>query len=691
MEASVQQHLESIQARYQALLKMSEVIASHRQLSSLLRDLSDSLHPLVSFDAVVLTLFDPDKRTVQLYLLESDTCPPSVPVGQVLPMEESPASIALETRQPFYVADIDLEGRFPGANDMMRSYWVGSYCILPMSTAARQLGALNFVSRRKHAYNAEDIDFMQRVADQVAMAVDNALHHAEAEEYQRQLTRERDRLKVLLDITNILVSNLDHKQLLSNISACLRRLIRHDFASVALYQPDRNELCFLALDFPGGSGLICEEKHEPVSSCPVGLACTTRKPVVLHSGNRQEFDCSVFQVLTAKGFQSACILPLISKDRVLGALNLASMQDHAFSDEDVAVLSPVGSQIAIAVENAKAYSEIAELKDKLAEEKLYLEDEIRSQYNFGEVVGDSEAFRAVLRQAETVAPTGAAVLILGETGTGKELVARAIHELSPQRDRAFIKLNCAAIPTGLLESELFGHEKGAFTGAIAQKIGRFELAHHGTLFLDEVGEIPLELQPKLLRVLQEWEFERLGSTRTIRVEVRIVAATNRDLNQMVQEHQFRPDLYYRLNVFPIQVPPLRERPEDIPSLVRFFAQQCARRMKKRIDTIPTETMDTLARYAWPGNVRELQNLIERAVILSSGPVLKMSFAELKPAAEVQVRSGQTLQEAERQHILQALRESNWVIGGPEGAAVRLGLKRSTLQFRMQKLGISRTK
>jgi formate hydrogenlyase transcriptional activator len=397
----------------------------------------------------------------------------------------------------------------------------------------------------------------------------------------------------------------------------------------------------------------------------------------------------VLRVADAEGLESVCCVPLIRGDRVLGTLNVASRRDHAFTPDDLDLLNHVGNQVAIAIENALAYRQIAELKNKLAEEKLYLEDEIRTQYNFEEIIGESAALKRILNQVETVAPTGSTVLIQGETGTGKELIARAIHSLSDRHERTFVKINCAAIPTGLLESELFGHEKGAFTGAISQKIGRFELAHGGTLFLDEVGDIPLEIQPKLLRVLQEQEFERLGATRTLRVDVRIVAATNRDLSKMVEERQFRSDLYYRLNVFPIVVPPLRERPEDIPILVRYFAQRLARRMNKHIETIPSEAMRALTLYPWPGNIRELENFIERAVILSKGSKLEIPLSELKNSEEVSSAETLTLEEAERRHILQALDETKWVIGGPRGAAARLGMKRTTLHSRMQKLGITR--
>jgi len=336
------------------------------------------------------------------------------------------------------------------------------------------------------------------------------------------------------------------------------------------------------------------------------------------------------------------------------------------------------------------------------QEILDMEDDRCSDRQFSDIVGHSAALCHVLQQVETVAPTEATVLIYGETGTGKELIARVIHNRSARRQHAFVTLNCAAMPTGLLESELFGHEKGAFTGAVTQRVGRFELAHRGTLFLDEIGELPLEVQPKLLRVLQEREFERLGSARTLHTDARLIAATNRDLAAMVAAQTFRADLFYRLNVFPVHVPPLRERPDDIPLLVRYFAQQYARRMGKTLTTIPADTMQTLIQYAWPGNIRELQNVIERAVILSPEPVLQVPCSELTPqAAEARPRPHETpalagrppirnvLEEAERQHILQALEETRWVVAGPQGAAARLGLPRSTLQRRIQQFGLTR--
>jgi formate hydrogenlyase transcriptional activator len=434
------------------------------------------------------------------------------------------------------------------------------------------------------------------------------------------------------------------------------------------------------------------------------IAFRTRKPAILHAAQLRELTTD--DDFTRFGMQEACSIPLVSRDRIVGTLDLGRLNPSPFTDDDLESLTQIANQVAIAVDNAIAYGQIADLKNELAQEKLYLESEIRSEMNFADIVGNSPTIRAVLGQVELVAPSDSTVLLLGETGTGKELMARAIHERSKRRSHAFVKLNCAAIPTGLLESEMFGHERGAFTGAVAQRIGRFELAHGGTIFLDEIGEIPLELQPKLLRVLQEREFERLGSSRTMTTDARLIAATNCDLQGMVDEKKFRADLYYRLNVFPIFIPALRERQEDIPLLVSHFTQLFAHRVNKKIETIPTETMNALVGYSWPGNIRELQNVIERAVLVSNGPALKVPLSDLKNrgAASPGVRPTgargnsaakeesqpirDVLEEVERKQILAALEQSRWIVAGPNGAAARLGLKRSTLQLRMKKLRIS---
>jgi formate hydrogenlyase transcriptional activator len=534
---------------------------------------------------------------------------------------------------------------------------------------------------------------LQQVARQVAVALDNALNFEQAETVQQQLKEERDRLSILLEVNNTVVSVLDLHELLNAVSASLRRLVAHEYASLSLYDPETQRLNIHALDFPVSKGLLQEGLSVPVEGTPTGRALTSRQPVLINRRDIEQFGSDMARRILAEGLKSAYCLPLISHGRPLGTLVVASQLEENFPEKDAELLKHIANQIAIAVENSLAFRRVVDRANKLSEEKLYLQDEIRTEYNFEEIVGESAALKTILEQVQTVAPTDSTVLILGETGTGKELIARAIHNLSDRRERTLVKVNCAAIPTGLLESELFGHEKGAFTGAIAQRIGRFELAHHGTLFLDEVGDIPFELQPKLLRVLQEQEFERLGSTRTIRVNVRLVAATNVDLAQKVAQNQFRTDLYYRLNVFPVSIPPLRERREDIPLLVRYFAQIYARRMKKPIDNIPAKAMSALTEYHWPGNVRELENFIERAVILSRGTELQIPLAELKQRTRSTTVIPQdglvTLEHAEREYIVRALGETNWVIGGPAGAAVRLGMKRTTLQSRMRKLGITR--
>ena len=516
------------------------------------------------------------------------------------------------------------------------------------------------------------------------------LQQASPETTQAELARERDRLRLLLEVNNAVVSNLELPDVFAAISAFCRDLLHHEYTSLALLDKDvPGKIRLHALDFPAGKGFIREEIVLALEGVPAGEAVRTRQPVRFDRPYLERLDSDGARLLLSEDLKSGVCLPLLTRNAVLGTLNLASRHADAFSDTDIELLGQIAVQFAIALENALAYCEIEELKNRLAEEKLILEDEMRSGYQFEDMVGESQALREVLQKVETVAPTDSTVLLLGETGTGKERVARAIHNLSRRSQMPFVKINCAAIPTGLLESELFGHEKGAFTGAVTQKVGRFELAEGGTIFLDEVGDIPPELQPKLLRVLQEQEFERLGGNRTIRVDTRVVAATNRDLSTMVAERQFRSDLFYRLNVFPIRVPPLRERSGDIPLLTRFFAQMYSRRLNRNIETIPTETMDALIRYPWPGNVRELENMIERAVILSPGTVLRVPLAELQSMVEAVPASVGTMEQMEREHILQALRASRWRLSGPQGAAARLGLKRTTLQSRMKKLGIAR--
>ncbi len=670
---------------HQSLLDVSQAILQHRDLNGLFRDLAVRLRAIVPFDFLNLVLYDAATNTMRLHILESSIgIEPHIPELEFTP-DESPSGWVYVHQQPLVIPDVNQETRWPKIMEILRRNRMISSTWLPLTTAQHRLGALMFGFVSGGPLESQ-LDFMRQVSAQVAVAVDNTLNFENAEKYQRQLARERDRLQVLLEITNALVSELDIRELFPSITACLRKVMPSEYSSLALLDKDGGTLKNYALVFEGNPDIIPQGASVAIEESPAGQAVETRRPLVLDRRALAQFKSPLVQRLAAAGLQSFCCIPLITRNRVLGTLNVGSMKENSFAAPDVDFLTQVASQAAIAIENATAFQEIAQLKDQLAEEKLYLEDEIRTEQNFGEIIGDDPAFRQVLDQLAIVAPTDASVLILGETGTGKELIARAIHDLSSRRERTFVKLNCAAIPTGLLESELFGHEKGAFTGAIAQKAGRFELANKGTLFLDEVGDIPLELQPKLLRALQEHEFERLGSVKTIHVDVRLVAATNRDLAQMIEDREFRSDLYYRLNVFPLSVPPLRERTADIPKLARYFTQKYARRMNKRIQSIPTEAMETLARYGWPGNVRELENLIERAVILTRGSSLEIPLAELRAAPET--GTPVTLHDAERDHIRRALEQASGVVGGPNGAAARLGMKRTTLQSKMKKLGLS---
>ncbi len=685
------------ESRTAVLLNVLRILGTPNTPEEQFRELAQTLRKIVDMTVLGALLYEEATKSAHLYACETfgqSILPPEPPER----VEDTLMYHVYQQQQPVVIANVSAETRFPSLVRWFRQYGIRSCCVLPLSTANRHLGALCFSSKHQDAYSETDVAFLSIVAGQVALAIGDAVALEASRVAQAQSQKACDQLKLVLDVNNNVVSNLELRDLLRSISANIRRILDSDLVGVALPDADGKHLRLSAFDFPQSKGFLQEQSSFPIDGSLIGQVFRTREPFV--TGMDENWKTSTEEE-NPEGLQCCCIVPLVSRDRVLGLLVLARRDERPFTEEDLHFASQIAVQVSIAVENAMAYGEIADLKEQLSQEKLYLADEIRSEMNFRDVVGESAAIRRVLHEVETVASSDSSVLILGETGTGKELIARAIHDLSQRRKNAFVKLNCAAIPTGLLESELFGHEKGAFTGAIMQHIGRFELAHRGTVFLDEVGDIPLELQPKLLRVLQEREFERLGSTRTLRSDARLIAATNRELPAMVDEGKFRADLFYRLNVFPIYIPPLRKRQEDIPLLVRHFAQQFARRMNKQIETIPSQTMHALVRYHWPGNIRELQNVIERAVILSDGPVLKVAVSELKSRTKEVGDDGQTpvsparkqirsvLQDAERSEILQALRETNWTVAGANGAAARLGMKRSTLQFRIQKLGLVR--
>ncbi|MCC7123455.1 MAG: sigma 54-interacting transcriptional regulator [Acidobacteria bacterium] len=685
-----------LDARYRALAEVAGVLASQVALDDLLRNLRGLIETLIPFEFLAVYLRDEGADTVSLRLKEARR-PATLPPPMPFPLATSYPGRATHTGEPVYVAHVAADGPAPSAR--LVAHGIASYCAVPLSTPRGTLGAFAVGSKTAGAYSADDVDFLARVGRLVAVAVENAQNLDTVRRQQAAIAGERDRLNLLLDVTNAVVRELDIKALFRAVAPALRRACGADAASLSIFDPDTRRLRVHACDLPSeiadGMPSVIELSLE---GSPAGLVFRSGAPRIFSLPELNDLpDC---ERMRRKGIRAFCAIPLVTAQGTLGALSLGAFDPDTFSEAQLPLLQQVTGQIAIAVGNALSYKRIEVLNAQLAQERVYLQDEIRSEQLFEEIVGRSAALRRVLQEIETVAPTDSTVLILGETGSGKELMARAIHQLSARRDQAFVKLNCAAIPTGLLESELFGHERGAFTGAIAQRIGRFELAHQGTVFLDEIGEVPLDLQPKLLRVIQEREFERLGSARTLRTDARLIAATNRDLAALVDDQRFRQDLFYRLNVFPIQVPPLRDRREDIPTLVRHFTQQFSRRMKKTIETIPAETMEALTRYEWPGNIRELQNLIERAVILSRGPVLDVPLVAVgaprrtsrTPAVDpgaATTGTDTTLAEAERRHIVSVLRETDWVVSGSNGAAARLGMKRSTLQFRMRKLGIER--
>ena len=503
-----------------------------------------------------------------------------------------------------------------------------------------------------------------------------------------KLREEKKRQQVLMEVGRVLAAKWDVRQVFPKISAYLRRVLRQEYAALAVHDEKNGQLVRQAMDFPLRKGSAAGTEINAAKD-PGGKALLERAPLIFNKNEMQEFPAGTTDHLLAEGLQALCCVPLLRPKGPLGVLVLGSTRADAFKTDDLTLLNQVAAQLAITIENARTVREVEQLRSRLDHEKRFLEGEPRTQPHFEEIIGESGALKEVLDQVAIVAASDATVLILGETGTGKGLVARAIHRTSKRKDRSFVTLNCAAIPTGLLESELFGHEKGAFTGAVSQKVGRLELADKGTLFLDEIGEIPLELQPKLLRVLQDHEFERLGGTRTIKVDLRLIAATNRDLARSVIEKEFRSDLFYRLNVFPIRLPSLRERRDDIPLLVRYFVRKFARAMDRGIETVPSETMNTLVNWDWPGNVRELENFIERSVILTEGTALRAPLAELQAESSTSGSAAHSLEGAERDHIIRVLRETGGMISGPRGAARRLGLKRTTLQSKMQRLGITR--
>jgi|HubBroStandDraft_3_1064219.scaffolds.fasta_scaffold07601_3 formate hydrogenlyase transcriptional activator len=702
---------ETLAKRYEALLHVFRSL-SLRTPDEMAHALADELRLVLDFDFLDAIVYKERTKEVEWSV---GTCPVS---RSSVPIEETAGWWIYQNQQTLSIADWSRDARFPAVREALRSLAsdTPSFLGVPLTSPHRNLGVLAIASAQPHAYSEEEISFLSSVSDGLAMAIDASLNFETSRRAQSELERQNSRLKLLLDLTNRVTSSLDLHELLRSTAASIRELMDCDYVPIGLRDANSERFQIYAQDFPLSRGFF----REQIWVSPIGQirnAFDAHKPILLTEIKPANHSPEVYERLVGEGIRSVWLIPLVSRGCLLGFYGLGRRGEESFSDDDSEFLVRIGSQIAIAVENALAFREISDLKNKLAQEKLYLEDEIRSEMDFEEIVGRSPALRHVLELVETVAQTDSTVLLLGETGTGKELIARAVHDHSRRKSSTFVKLNCAAIPTGLLESELFGHEKGAFTGAIAQKLGRMELADQGTLFLDEVGDIPLEIQPKLLRALQEREFERLGSNHTRKANVRLVAATNRDLENMIASQQFRSDLYYRLNVFPIRIPPLRERKEDIPLLVSYFVQKYSRQMQKDIDTVPGTALKTLSSWHWPGNIRELENFIERAVILTRGKSLEAPLGELKaPAASsppvdrrgsvgrdyvarivretieglskvAPNRDREEETENRRSEILRVLRETDGRVGGTEGAAARMSIKRTTLISRMKKLGI----
>jgi formate hydrogenlyase transcriptional activator len=674
--------------RYRTLLEVSGAIAGQPNFKAVLHSLRRLLSRVVAFDSIGLLLLSDNGNSVQLIALDRGPEAYEVEIGTEVPHADSAVGRAIDEQKPIYVPDQQTELlRIPQLATKVRLGTPHSAYIFPVSTSGKKLGALAFGIAQGDQFSPDDMELMTSVSSHVAVALESAIATDAAERYQRQLAQERDRLQLLLEINNQVVTQLDVNELFRSASASIRKYFANDFTGFWLIDKQSNKLECVVLDFPGGKGFLADIAAEVTDDDLERMR--TRTPQIRSQQDIEKLPPAVLERLKAESIVALAAAPLGTSNGPFGFISMGSKRPNKFGQEDLDILSQISAQISLALDNALAYGRLRASRNRLEDERLYLESEIRAEYNFEDLVGKSPALRKVLDQVEIVAPTGSSVLLRGETGTGKELIARAIHSHSPRRDRTFVRLNCAAIPSGLVESELFGHEKGAFTGALMQKRGRFELADHGTLFLDEIGDISPELQPKLLRALQEQEFERLGSNKTIHVDVRLIAATHRDLSLMIRNNQFREDLFYRLNVFPIEIPPLRERREDIPLLVHYFVSRLSRQMQKRIKSIPKPAMDALTNSPWPGNVRELENFIERAVILTQGDELNVPMAELKKSAARNAAPVSTFQEAERHAIIEALKAASGRISGRGAAAERLGLKRTTLQNKMRRLNIAK--
>ncbi|HEX6615005.1 MAG TPA: sigma 54-interacting transcriptional regulator [Gemmatimonadales bacterium] len=691
--------------RWRTLLEINNAIITNLTQEGLLDAICGALERVLPIHRAALTLYQPERDTLRILALSRNWSSEFFRVGAEMDRKDSHSGWVFDHQQPLVRHDLERE-RVSPIEQRLLAEGVRSFCVVPLILRGKPLGTLNIGGRERNQYCDADVELLREVGGQVALAIGNMRAYEEIAALNDRVERAAERHRTLLEINNAIITHLTRDALLHSVSETLRRIIPFDRAAFTLYNPATETFRYLAMEGPLPSDYFRAGQEFHRSETMAGVVFDRQRPVLRRNLEREQ-QYPNDRRLVAEGVKTDCLVPLVVGGRSIGTLNIASRTADQYTEADLELLQELGNQVALAVENMQSYEEIAALKARLEKENVYLQEEIRTEHNFEEIVGGSPVLLAVLRQLEQVAHTDSTVLILGETGTGKELIARAIHARSPRRNRPLVRVNCSAISAGLVESELFGHMKGAFTGAIERRIGRFELADGGTIFLDEVGELPLESQVKLLRVLQEQEFEPVGSSRPLRVDVRVIAATNRHLPDAVQAGTFRADLFYRLNVFPLELPPLRDRRADIPQLAMFFLSYYARKLGKHMEGISRDAMERLQRYDWPGNVRELQNVIERAVILSPSPVLGAEpelvstlVAEALPRTSGPTDPGdgpmprspafQTMKELEREHILEALRQAAGVVEGPRGAAKLLNLHPNTLRHRMDKLGISRS-
>lgn len=704
--AALKTKMERTAERYRTLLEINNAIITNLNQEALLHAISKALHRVIPFDRAAFTLYMPDGDRFRFLAIEGSTASSHFRPGLEFARGDSVTSSVFDQQRPALCHDLKKEQKYPNDRFLIAE-GLNSYCVVPMIVGGKSIGTLNIASENTGQYSEEDAEFLGELGSQVALAVSNMISYEEIAALSARVERAAERRRTLLEINNAIITHLTPDALLHSLSDILGRIVPYSGAALTLYNPETRSFRYLAMEGPVPTdsfraGLEFDRK-DTISGWVFDHQCPATRGDL-----EKEKKYANDHRLIAKGIFSDCIVPLIIGGRSIGTLNVGSTEKHQYSQASVEILQEIANQIALAVTNMQSYEEIVELKSRLERENVYLQEEIRTEHNFEEIIGNSPALLAVLRRVEQVAPTDSTVLIYGETGTGKELIARAIHDHSTRKNRPLLKVNCSAISAGLVESELFGHVKGAFTGAFERHIGRFELADGGTIFLDEIGELPLGTQVKLLRVLQEREFEPVGSNRPVRVDVRVIAATNRNLQESIRTGEFRSDLFYRLNVFPIDVPPLRERIADITQIAMFFLGRFAKKFGKNIEGMPQTVVDRLSNYSWPGNIRELQNIIERAVILSKSAVLELepdllptlmptgtppaaiglSKAAKDPAPLAQP-SG-TLEEVERGHIVAVLNQTQGVVEGPRGAAKILGLHPNTLRHRMQKLGLKRT-